>query len=113
MTWKRLALLLGASLAMLLWLFTGVELIHREHGVADYEVFAKQWPGFKVVYENPAKCGECDVRPWSLMTPEDRAGFARYCTARFGLDDVRLCYALFQEQERLAGGRPRPDGEQR
>ena len=112
MPWKRVALLLGISLATLLLLFNGIERVYREHGVVEYGFFVKQWPGFKVVYENSAKCGECDVRPWNLMTSEDQSSFARYCSVRFGLDDVRLCYALFEAQERLVGGQCQPNGQQ-
>ncbi|MBD5804411.1 hypothetical protein AZOA_38540 [Azoarcus sp. Aa7] len=100
----------GLGLVFLLWLFTGIEKIAREHGETDYELFAKQSPGFKVVFENAAQCGECDLRPWGLMSQEDRGRFANYCAARFGLDKVRPCYAIFEEKQRMANEWPaRPD----
>lgn len=90
MTNRSIIFLAIVSLALLLWLFTGVERIAREHGEVDYELFAKQAPGFTVVFENTALCGECDLRPWSLMSRDDRSRFANYCAARYGLDQVAL-----------------------
>lgn len=102
---RSFAIALVAALILLLWLFTGVEKIGREHGEIDYELFAKQTPAFKVVFENTAQCGECDLRPWSLMSQDDRSRFAEYCAARFGLDQVRLCYVIFEEKQRMANER--------
>jgi hypothetical protein len=98
---RSIAFGLAAVLFLLLWLFTGVERIAREHG-ADYEFFAKQTPGFKVIFDNAAQCGECDLRPWRLMSQADRNSFAEYCAARFGIDQVRPCYAIFAEKQRMA-----------
>lgn len=106
MTSRSFSVALAASLVLLLWLFTGVEKINREHGEADYELFAKQSPGFKIVFENTAHCGECDLRPWGLMSQDDRSRFREYCAARFGLDEVRPCYAIFEEKQRMANERP-------
>lgn len=100
---RYIAATLAIALTLLLWLFTGVERSYREHGT-DYELFVKQTPSFKIVFENPAWCGECDLRPWELMRPEDRRQFEKYCAVRFGLDDVRPCYALFEEEQRVARG---------
>lgn len=93
---------LFSVLALLLWLFTGVERIAREHGESNYELFTKQTPNFQIVFENTAQCGECDLRPWSLMSQTDRERFADYCAARFGLKQTRLCYAIFTEKQRMS-----------
>lgn len=95
---------LAFLLVLLLWLFVGIERIDREHGT-DYEPFAKQTPSFKIVFQNTAQCGECDLRPWGLMSPEERSQFAEYCAARFGLGQVRPCYAIFAEKQRIAAER--------
>lgn len=105
MTSRSVVFGLAGSLALLLWLFTGIERIAREHGEIEYDLFAKQTPGFKVVFENTAQCGECDLRSWDLMSQEDRGRFADYCAARFGLDQVRPCYAIFAEKQRMANER--------
>ncbi|MES2743178.1 MAG: hypothetical protein V4754_19815 [Pseudomonadota bacterium] len=99
---------LGAILAALLWIFAGVELRHREHGETEYDFFAKHAPGLQVVFENPAQCGECDLRPWQLIGVDDRSRFADFCAARFGLTDVTACYAIFEERQRIikAGSAP-------
>ncbi len=93
---------LSGVLALVLCLFAGVELRHREHGETDYDFFAKRAPGFQVVFENPAQCGECDLRPWELIGAEDRRRFADFCAARFGLADVQACYAMFEQRQRAA-----------
>jgi hypothetical protein len=104
---RRMALFwLSGGLLVLLWLFTGVERVAREHGEVDYTLFAKQAPGFQFVFENTAQCGECDLRPWALMGRDDQHRFAAYCAARYGLDDVRPCYAIFEEKQRMAHERP-------
>jgi hypothetical protein len=105
MTKRAVAFWLAGGLVLLLWLFTGVERIGREQRI-DYEPFIKQSPSFKVLFENTAQCGECDLRPWALISQEDRVRFAEYCAARFGLDQVRPCYAIFAEQQRMATERP-------
>jgi hypothetical protein len=84
------------------WMFLGVERSNREHGETDYEFFAKQSPTARIVFENPAKCGECDLRAWDLMGPESRGRFAEYCNVRFGLEDVDACYAIFETRQRAA-----------
>ncbi|MDR0480762.1 MAG: hypothetical protein LBG66_02630 [Gallionellaceae bacterium] len=100
MTKRSLTFLYAGSLLLLLWLFTGVEYIGREDG-DDYELFVKQTPSFRVVFENSAQCGECDLRPWYLMTQDDKNRFTEYCAARYGLE-VRPCYAIFKEEQRMA-----------
>lgn len=103
--------MMAAALLVVAWLFTGIEHTAREHGVTDYELFVKQTPSFRLLFENTARCGECDLRPWALISEENRVRFAAYCTARFGLDQVRPCYAIFEEQQRMANRLPaRGDG---
>lgn len=102
MTRRAIGIGLAGSLVLLMWLFTGVERIAREHGEIDYELFAKQVPGFKVLFENTAQCGECDPRPWTLMSRDDQARFADFCAARFGLGQVSSCYALLEEKQGMA-----------
>lgn len=106
MTRRAVAFWLAGGLLLLLWLFTGVERTAREHGEIDYAMFAKQAPSFKVLFENTAQCGECDLRPWELMSHDDQARFADYCAARFGLDQVWPCYAIFEEKQRMATEKP-------
>jgi hypothetical protein len=111
------ALALGATtlsgvLALVLCLFAGVEVRHREHGETNYDFFAKHRPGFQVVFENTAQCGECDLRPWQLIGADDQGRLADFCAARFGLADVKACYARLEERQREANGpaqRPRGD----
>lgn len=102
----HIAVVLAGALVFVLWLFVGLERVAREHGELNYEPFFKQSPSFRTVLENTAQCGECDLRPWSVMDQEDRDRFADYCAVRFGLDQVRLCYAIFAEKQRMARERP-------
>ncbi len=101
MTSRCVALSLGFILILLILLFTGVEYIAREHS-ENYELFVKNSASFNLIFKNTAMCGECDLRPWHLMDQKAKNGFAEYCAARFGLDDPKLCYAIFAEKQRLA-----------
>jgi hypothetical protein len=104
---RVVSIALVAILGGLLWLFAGVERIEREH-TTDYHFFAKQSPSFQIVFENPAMCGECDLRPWDLLKPDERRRFAEYCAVRFGLNDLRPCYAIFETEQRVTTERLRP-----
>jgi hypothetical protein len=106
MTNRSVSISLVFFLIMFFWLFTGVEYIAREDR-ENYELFVKQKATFNLIFENTAMCGECDLRPWKLMKQKARDRFAEYCAARFGLDDTRLCYAIFTEQQRLATESPK------
>ncbi|MDR2853587.1 MAG: hypothetical protein LBV61_11140 [Burkholderiaceae bacterium] len=104
MTGRSIAFCLTVILALLLWLFTGIEEIgHEDTNI--YEFFAKQTPSFKIIFKNAAHCGECDLRPWRLMSQAERVSFAEYCAVRFGLDQLRPCYAIFAEKQRMADER--------
>lgn len=99
---SRAGLLAAAALA-LLWLFTGVERSAREHGEVEYDPFLKHAAALQFVFENTAQCGECDLRPWTLMSQQDRDQFAIYCAVRHGIGDVGKCYAMLQQKQRPAG----------
>ena len=101
MTKRTIVCCFAGGLILLVWLFLGVERTAREHGT-DYEFFAKQTPGFQVVFENPALCGECDLKPWGSMSQAARLRFADYCAARFGLSQVRPCYAIFLADQSMS-----------
>ena len=96
-TWASILLIAG-------WLFLGIEETPREHRT-DYELFAKQIPSLQVIYRNPAVCGECDVEPFSTLSPETLDKLSGFCRVRFGLDNVQACYAVFEETQRMATGR--------
>lgn len=83
------------------WLFFGVEETPREHHT-EYEFFAKQEPSFQVVFRNPAMCGECDTPPLSLLSAAQKADFSRFCRVRYGLDEIRMCHAIYAEWQRIA-----------
>jgi hypothetical protein len=102
MSWRSRAGPLAATL-VLLWLFTGVERSAREHGEVEYHPFLKHAAALQFVFENTAQCGECDLRPWTLMSREERDQFAIYCAARHGIGDVDKCYAMLQQKQRPAG----------
>ena len=97
MSWRALSIIL-ASIG---WLFLGIEETPREHRT-DYELFAKQIPSLQVIYRNPAVCGECDVEPFSTLSPETLDKLSGFCRVRFGLDNVQACYAVFEETQRMA-----------
>ncbi len=97
---RRIAYALAiAPLILVSSLLVGVEEIHREHGEVAYDPFIKHAPSFTFVFENTAQCGECDLRPWSLMTEDARQRFAMFCSARFGLDDEHACYSMFEAKQ--------------
>lgn len=109
MNHKRLSVGLVATLLFASWLFFGIEERPREHGT-DYDFFAKQEPRFRVLYRNPAVCGECDVEPLATLTANQQAALADFCQVRFGLDNVRVCYAIFLEKQRMADERRHKGG---
>lgn len=86
------------------WLLIGIEEIPREHRT-DYEVFAKQQPTFAVMFRNPFICGECDTPPLSSLTPLNEIAFEKFCRVRYGLDKVRVCYAIYAEEQRIVDDR--------
>lgn len=101
---NRLSLALSAILFMGVWLFLGIEEIHREHQT-DYLFFVKQEPTFRVIYSNPADCGECDVKPLSTLGLAEQSEFRNFCNVRFGLEEIRECHAIFAESQRMANER--------
>lgn len=100
----RFSVLLWLLLLLLVSLFVGIEEIPREHGT-DYEFFTKQIPGFQLVYRNTVVCGACDVEPFETLSAHEKEKFAEFCLARFGLDDIGKCYAIFAEGQRQANVR--------
>lgn len=104
MNYKRLSVALSFSLFLVGWLFCGIEEQPHDDGTR-YDFFAKQEPRLRVIYRNPAVCGECDVEPFSTLTASQQAAFVDFCRVRFGLDNVRACYAIFLEKQRMADER--------
>jgi len=104
--------ILGGTLFMCVWLISGIERIEREHAT-EYNFFLKQSLGLQVVFVNTIACGECDVAPLESLSKSRLEQFSQFCQARFGLAEVRLCYAIFREQQAMATERmdaavPRP-----
>ena len=79
----------------------GIEETPREDGT-DYELFIKQVPTLRAVYRNPTVCGECDVGPFANLTPAVKSQFAEFCRVRFGISEVRACYGIYLERQRMA-----------
>lgn len=102
-----LTLGLAALLLAGTWLTLGIEEIPREHGT-DYEFFAKQTPTLQIVFRNPAVCGECDTPPLQALSSDVRQAFGAFCRARFGLDDVAECHAIYAQRQRAANARLAP-----
>lgn len=103
---------LGAALFMCAWLISGIERIEREHAT-EYNFFFKQSLGLQVMFVNTVACGECDVAPLESLSKVRLDQFSQFCQARFGLAEVRPCYAIFREQqamvnERIGAAVPRP-----
>lgn len=95
--WALAVFLLG-------WLFLGIEEMPREHST-DYEFFLKHRPGFQVVYRNYAVCGECDAAPFDQLTNWKKEQLVGYCQVRFGLNDIRPCYAIFEKKQEIISER--------
>ena len=104
--------ILGATLFMCAWLISGIERVDREHAT-EYNFFLKQSLGLQVVFVNPVACGECDVASLESLSKARLDQFTQFCQTRFGLAEVRPCYAIFREQQAMATERmetavPRP-----
>jgi len=96
--------ILGTTLFMCAWLISGIERVEREHAT-EYNFFLKQSVGLQVVFVNPAACGECDVAPLESLSKSRLDQFSQFCQARFGLAEIRPCYAIFREQQAMANER--------
>jgi hypothetical protein len=101
---KRVSYAWALAFFLLGWLFLGIEEIPREHRI-EYEFFLKQSPSFQVIYRNEAVCGECDAEPFVWLTDWQKEQLVGYCEARFGLDDIRVCYAIFEKKQEIISER--------
>lgn len=89
-------------LAAAAFLFVGLDRRIGEHR-DSYTLFLKQVPTFKTVYLNVADCGYCEVVPrFEDFSERQRQSFAEYCNVRFGIDDIRICHAIFRERQTIA-----------
>ena len=80
-------------------LFTGIEVKYREHDT-DYSFFVKQQPSLQLFFNNPIVCGECDVEAFEKLSVANIDEIRTYCRQRFGLDNLRMCHAIFAEHQR-------------
>lgn len=99
MKWRRFAA--WAALLMGAWMLTGIEVVGLEHS-NKYVPFIKARPSLQLLYRNPVMCGECNFRSYTTLDVAERETFEAFCRARFGLDDPRLCNAVFAEEQRIA-----------
>ena len=104
---KKFALLAALGLTPLLLaaaLFTGIEVRYREHDT-DYTFFVKQQPSLQLRFVNPIVCGECDVEAFEKLSLANIDEIRTYCRQRFGLDNLRMCHAIFAESQRQVQSR--------
>jgi hypothetical protein len=88
-------------LAVAAFLFVGLDRKIGEHR-DSYTLFLKQVPTLKTVYLNVADCGMCEVVPrFEGFSESQRQSFAEYCRVRFGIDDIRVCHAIFREEDAI------------
>lgn len=88
-------------LAIAAFLFVGLDRKIGEHD-DNYAVFLKQVPTLKTAYLNVADCGMCEVVPrFEDFDEGRRESFAEYCEVRFGIDDIRVCHAIFRERQTI------------
>jgi hypothetical protein len=87
--------------AIAAFLFVGLDRKIGEHD-DSYALFMKQVPTFTTVYLNVADCGMCEVVPrFEDFDEARRRSFAEYCAVRFGIDDIRVCHAIFRERQMM------------
>ncbi|WP_343808139.1 hypothetical protein [Paenochrobactrum glaciei] len=99
---KKYALITCTALLPLLnaaYLFTGIETQHREHST-NYTFFIKQRPSLQFFFDNPIACGECDVEIYEKLPLSRLEEIRNYCGQRFGLNNLRMCHAIFAESQR-------------
>ena len=84
--------------------FTGIEVKYREHDT-DYRFFVKQQPSLQLFFVNPIVCGECDVEAFEKLSLANIDEIRTFCRQRFGLDNLRMCHAIFAESQRQAQSR--------
>lgn len=99
---RKFILLAALALTPLLLaaaLFTGIEVKYGEHDT-DYSFFVKQQPSLQLFFVNPIVCGECDVEAFEKLSVANIDEIRTYCRQRFGLDNLRMCHAIFAEHQR-------------
>jgi hypothetical protein len=101
---KRVSYAWASAFFLLGWLFLGIEERQKDSEMV-YAFFMKQSPSFQVIYRNYAVCGECDVKPFARLTDWQKEQLVGYCEARFGLDDIRVCYAIFEKKQEIISER--------
>ncbi|MGR6431746.1 hypothetical protein ACU5AY_12595 [Rhizobium sp. PAMB 3174] len=89
----------AAGLLMLTVFFVGVELDRREHETRMIP-FIKRTPSLQIMVRNPFACGECDVEIFEMEPAERIDEMREFCSARFGLHNLRACHAIFAEGQR-------------
>lgn len=62
--------------------------------------FIKQTPSLQIMIRNPFACGECDVEIFEMGPVERIDEMREFCSARFGLSNLRACHAIFAERQR-------------
>jgi hypothetical protein len=87
--------------AIAAFLFVGLDRKIGEHD-DSYALFMKQVPTLRTVYLNVADCGMCELVPrFEDFDEARRQSFAEYCVVRFGIQDIRVCHAIFRERQMI------------
>lgn len=75
--------------------FIGIEVIGREHST-DYDLFIKKHPTIQLTFSNPVLCGECDFKPYKILSTESKSEFKDLCYYRYDLKKIEDCEAKFK-----------------
>lgn len=83
------------SLFFSFYLFVGIEVIGKEH-TTHYDFFIKKHPTTQMKFYNQVLCGECDFRPFKILSFESQKNFQNLCYYRYDLTDIKQCENLFK-----------------
>lgn len=78
--------------------FLGVEVVEKEH-TSDYEIFIKKRPSSLFFFKNPVLCGECDFKPYRILSSQSKKEFNNLCIYRYGESEPSNCEKIFLNEQ--------------
>jgi hypothetical protein len=88
------------SVLLCAWLGLGVEASSADHE-SRYSLFVKSHPTATIFFRSYMGCDECDAVSHAQLLPEQQVEFIKFCRARYGFDDPRICDAIYAEQRKI------------
>ncbi|GKX59040.1 hypothetical protein [Leminorella grimontii] len=95
-----LSFILIVLIAILTWIFIGIEIIHGEFKEdKKYDFFIKKHASTQIFFIDPTNCNAgCDTPAFNDLNEKELKQFSDYCFYRYGLFSAERCYdALYKK----------------